>query len=41
MFFRSSLQAKFTVDTIFLRNEKEIFLLQKQGITERNPNIIS
>lgn len=41
MFFRSSLQAKFTVDTIFLRNEKGFVILQNEAVTEQNSNIIS
>lgn len=38
MFFRSSLQAKFTVDTIFLRNRRRIFLLQKPATAEPPPS---
>lgn len=38
MFFRSSLQAKFTVDTIFLRNEGGIFSLQNPATAEPPPS---
>lgn len=41
MFFRSSLQARFTVDTIFLRNEGGIFSLHNEPLQSHPPAVLA